>query len=100
MSDAAELGAGRGKCGDGKDARAAGEVDGRACSSIPVRSNAAREATEAEVEWAEPAITKPAPKRAAPKPAPKRAVNGDGPVGRMQTALATAIEADNDWTEF
>ena len=36
---------------------------------------------------------KPAPKRAAPKPAPKRAVNGDGPVGRMQTALATAIES-------
>ena len=30
---------------------------------------------------------------------PKRAVGG-GPVGRMQTALATAINADADWKEF
>jgi len=39
---------------------------------------------------------------AAPKAAaPKRAANGGGgPVGRMQAALATAVQADADWKEF
>jgi methyl-accepting chemotaxis protein len=44
-----------------------------------------------------------APKRPAlaSKAAPKRVVNGGGgPVGRMQTALATAVQADPDWKEF
>ena len=42
-----------------------------------------------------------APKTKPPRQAvmPKRAVGG-GPVGRMQTALATAINADADWKEF
>ena len=42
-----------------------------------------------------------APRRAgpAPKAAPKRAASG-GPVGRMQSALATAVRADSDWKEF
>ena len=26
--------------------------------------------------------------------------NGGGPVGRMQTALATAVQSDPDWKEF
>jgi methyl-accepting chemotaxis protein len=41
-----------------------------------------------------------APKQ--PVAAPKRAVAGNsgGPVGRMQTALATAVKADPDWKEF
>jgi methyl-accepting chemotaxis protein len=42
------------------------------------------------------ALKRPAP---APKAAPKRAASG-GPVGRMQTALATAVQADADWKEF
>jgi len=42
------------------------------------------------------AFKRPAP---APKAAPKRAASG-GPVGRMQTALATAVQADADWKEF
>ena len=46
-----------------------------------------------------PAAAKPVPKRA-PAAAPRRALNGGGPVGRMHTALATAIQADNDWKEF
>jgi hypothetical protein len=44
-----------------------------------------------------------APKRA-PIAAPRRAVaaanGGGGPVGRMQTALATAIHDDPEWKEF
>ena len=42
----------------------------------------------------------PAPARA-PKaaPAPSRS-NGRGPVGRMQSALATALKDDPDWKEF
>jgi methyl-accepting chemotaxis protein len=32
--------------------------------------------------------------------APKRVASGGGPVGRMQTALATAIDTDADWKEF
>ncbi len=44
------------------------------------------------------ALKRPAP---APKAAPKRAASGGGgPVGRMQTALATAVQADADWKEF
>ena len=42
------------------------------------------------------ALKRPAP---ALKAAPKRAASG-GPVGRMQTALATAVRADADWKEF
>ncbi len=34
-----------------------------------------------------------------PAPVPKRATRG-GPVRRMQTALATALDADADWEEF
>jgi methyl-accepting chemotaxis protein len=43
--------------------------------------------------------TAPAPAKAA---APKRAaaLNGGGPVGRMQAALATAVRNDPDWKEF
>jgi methyl-accepting chemotaxis protein len=41
------------------------------------------------------ALKRPAPAKAAPK----RAASG-GPVGRMQTALATAVRADADWKEF
>jgi uncharacterized phage infection (PIP) family protein YhgE len=49
------------------------------------------------------------PQKAAPRPqsAPaakspprQRAVANGGPVGRMQTALATAVNADQDWKEF
>ena len=52
--------------------------------------------------------TQPAPK-AAPRPqsapaakAPprQRAVANGGPVGRMQAALATAVNAEQDWKEF
>jgi methyl-accepting chemotaxis protein len=44
------------------------------------------------------ALKRPAP---APKAAPKRAASGGGgSVGRMQTALATAVQADADWKEF
>jgi methyl-accepting chemotaxis protein len=39
-----------------------------------------------------------APKAAAPRRA--AANGGGGPVGRMQTALATAVQADADWKEF
>jgi methyl-accepting chemotaxis protein len=44
-----------------------------------------------------PAAKKP------PVAAPKRVAagaNGGGPVGRMQTALATAVKRDPDWKEF
>ncbi len=38
---------------------------------------------------------------ATPKAPPRqRAVANGGPVGRMQTALATAVNADQDWKEF
>ena len=47
----------------------------------------------------------PAPKRApVVKPAPRRSAaaanGGGGPVGRMQSALATAIHDDPEWKEF
>jgi methyl-accepting chemotaxis protein len=44
------------------------------------------------------ALKRPAP---VPKAAPKRAASGGGgPVGRMQSALATAVQANPDWKEF
>jgi len=48
------------------------------------------------------AAAKPARPAAAKAAAPKRdaALNGGGPVGRMQTALATAVRNDPDWQEF
>jgi methyl-accepting chemotaxis protein len=69
-------------------ARATAEDDaGEPVHSAP----AAKPATKPAV------VAKPAPKRAAA--AANRSLNGGGPVGRMQTALATAVKAD-DWKEF
>ncbi|MGA8321707.1 MAG: hypothetical protein WBE48_13290 [Xanthobacteraceae bacterium] len=65
----------------------------------------------AQHEVAAPAV-KASPRTAAPKPAAKPAVvtaatskaasrmNGRGPVGRMQTALAAAIKDGPEWEEF
>jgi len=53
-----------------------------------------------------PVVAMPSRGPAAKKPpvaAPKRfaaGANGGGPVGRMQTALATAVKGDPDWKEF
>jgi methyl-accepting chemotaxis protein len=46
-------------------------------------------------------IASPPPAQRAPKVAatPPRG-NGRGPVGRMQSALATALKDDPDWKEF
>jgi methyl-accepting chemotaxis protein len=41
----------------------------------------------------------PAEAKRQPVATPKRAIRG-GPIGRMQTALATALDADADWKEF
>jgi hypothetical protein len=43
---------------------------------------------------------KPEAVTAPPKRVAAAAVRGGGPVGRMQTALATAIHDDPDWKEF
>jgi methyl-accepting chemotaxis protein len=59
-----------------------------------------------EAEDERPAVAPKRPVGAAAKPAraaaPKRAagLNGGGPVGRMQAALATAVRSDPDWQEF
>jgi methyl-accepting chemotaxis protein len=45
------------------------------------------------------AAPKPMPKRQ-PVAAPRRVAVGGGPVGRMQTALATAMNEDPAWKEF
>jgi methyl-accepting chemotaxis protein len=37
---------------------------------------------------------------ATPQRMPKRAAAGGGPVGRMQTALATAVNAEPEWKQF
>ena len=63
-------------------------------ASRPVASRPAASAPRAPAG----AAKRPAP---APKAAPKRAANGSGgPVGRMQAALATAVQTDPDWKEF
>jgi methyl-accepting chemotaxis protein len=79
-------------------------------ASFRLRADAAQDAEAAPDmirSVAEPLRPAAAP-RVMPKAAPKRqaapakrvALNGGGPVGRMQTALATAIDADADWEEF
>ncbi len=77
-------------------------------AAFRLRSAAAAQAAAAMPAIAEPEsrpshkagkpAARPAPKRPAPALAPKRALGG-GPVGQLQTALATAIDAD-DWKEF
>jgi methyl-accepting chemotaxis protein len=72
---------------------------GRGAAAVPAAEAEAGAETVRPAVPAKPAARQPAPKRVAAA-APKRAVNGSGgPVGRMQTALATAIQAD-DWKEF
>jgi methyl-accepting chemotaxis protein len=46
------------------------------------------------------AAPRPQSAPAAKAPPRQRAVANGGPVGRMQTALATAVNADQDWKEF
>jgi methyl-accepting chemotaxis protein len=66
-----------------------------------------RPAPVTDVHERRPAATPPSRGPAAPKKqpvaAPRRAAagaNGGGPVGRMQAALATAVQDDPDWQEF
>jgi methyl-accepting chemotaxis protein len=47
-----------------------------------------------------PAAKKPTPAARMTEPARRSAVSGAGPARRMQTALATAVNADADWKEF
>jgi hypothetical protein len=51
-----------------------------------------------------PAPVAAAPKKAAAKPSSptpaRRAAANPGPARNMQTALATAVNADQDWKEF
>jgi methyl-accepting chemotaxis protein len=65
-----------------------------------------------EPSYAKEPMAKPAPRKAAAPPsrgpaarsqpmaAPKRVAAGGGGARGMQTALATAVNADNDWKEF
>jgi methyl-accepting chemotaxis protein len=65
-----------------------------------------REPSRAREPMARPAPRKAAPPsrgpaaRSQPMAAPKRAAAGGGGARGMQTALATAVNADNDWKEF
>jgi methyl-accepting chemotaxis protein len=59
-----------------------------------------RSVAEAPRPVAAPRIMPKATPKRQPAPAKRAAVNGGGPVRHMQTALATAIDADADWKEF
>ena len=84
------------------------QVDGAASSHMDFAAPAVAPAADEEehAPKAAPHVAKPAPVAAKAKshepakaeraPAPRRG----GPVGRMQTALATAVQADADWQEF
>jgi methyl-accepting chemotaxis protein len=67
----------------------------RSAAALDAFAAAAIDSGGGEVVW----VTPHAPKLVTAA-APKRALDGGGPVGRMQTALATAVQADDDWTEF
>jgi methyl-accepting chemotaxis protein len=76
------------------------QIDENAGAWQTKRPEAARERPSVAAAPAKAPAT--APKRQ-PAVAPKRAAagsNGGGPVGRMQTALATAVKNDADWKEF
>ena len=66
-----------------------------AVAAKPSRQLAVKAATP---EKHEPAEVKPV--AAEPKPAPVRKAAARHPVGRMQTALATALDADAEWKDF
>jgi methyl-accepting chemotaxis protein len=75
-------------------------------AAFRLRANAAREAYagapgdagEAEAVRIAPVVTRTAPRRTAAMS--MRAFNRGGPVGRMQTALAAAVEAEPETEEF
>ena len=81
-------------------------------ASFRLRTDAAHDAagdadTAHAMAHSAAAAPRPAPKvmpKATPKrqpaPAKRVALNGGGPARHMQTALATAIDADADWKEF
>jgi methyl-accepting chemotaxis protein len=81
---------------------AAFRIDGGAATAVaaPVRvQRPLAQPSRGPAAKSPPIVT---PRRAAVA-APKRAVagaNGGGPVGRMQAAIATAVNADDDWKEF
>jgi methyl-accepting chemotaxis protein len=52
------------------------------------------------VQSPQKAASRPQSVPTAKAPPRQRAVANGGPVGRMQTALATAVNADPDWKEF
>jgi len=67
-------------------------------------ADVARPAARTEPASQQPQHDATAPRRPAAVPkraaAPRRAAAGGGPVGQMQTALATAINRDQEWKEF
>jgi hypothetical protein len=104
--DAAELGPSRGKRGDGETLEQQAKSMDERVAAFRLRTNAAREAhagapgdaSEADTVRAAPVVTKAGPKRTTA--ASMRAFNRGGPVGRMQTALAAAIQAEPETEEF
>lgn len=80
------------------------------------RASVSKAARPIEAEGKRQVAAPPASKAPAPRPTAKPAHAGNkpkpseaverivgkrgGPVGRMQTALATAIQADPEWKEF
>jgi methyl-accepting chemotaxis protein len=73
-------------------------IDGAAAGAAAPRAETKVQPMAAPASKAAPAAAK-RPPVAAPKRAAS-AVRGGGPVGRMQTALATAIHDDPEWKEF
>ena len=72
----------------------------RAPAAAPARASAPKPRPAAAKQPAAKQLAAKQP--AARQPAPAQGSNGvhRGPVGRMQSALATALKADDDWKEF
>jgi len=81
-------------------------IDGAGGSEQATKSPPAREPSQAVAAPTRGPAAKKSPVAAPkqqPAAAPKRVAagaNGGGPVGRMQTALATAVNSEPDWKQF
>jgi len=66
----------------------------------PTRPVVEKEGPAKSVSAEEPEVATPIRRASHTRKAPAGGRSGGGPVGRMQTALATAVSTDPDWKEF
>ncbi|MCK9908664.1 hypothetical protein MXD81_05960, partial [Microbacteriaceae bacterium K1510] len=74
------------------------KIDEGMATAKPKKAPAALVVEKSDVVEAKPVVTRPA--AAKPAAPARRPAAAHHPVGRMQTALATALDAESEWKDF